>query len=111
MNGRAGLILSALLAFAIGGHGEVNFTTTNTTWKLLKGTAQASFPDPTTWRQPAFNDNSWSSVPAPIYYTATPTEPPFYGGGPVTGTVLTDMINSYTCVFLRKTFTVASAAA
>jgi len=88
----------------------VFFTTTNTTWKLWKGTSEASSPDPTAWREPLFNDANWVSAPAPFYYTTTATEPPFYSGGPVTGTVLSDMQNNYTCIFLRRTFVVTNAA-
>src|SRR3954447_23933686 len=89
---------------------DVYFTTTNASWKLFKGRSEASSPDATAWRLPAFNDASWTDAPAPIYYTSTPTEPPFYNGGPVTGTVLTDMLNSYTCVYLRKSFVVTNAS-
>jgi hypothetical protein len=103
----------ALLGFAwalvLPGRAEVLFSTTNSTWKVLKGFGEASVPN-TAWRLPEFNDSAWFSAPAPFYYTATATEPPFYNGGPVTGTVLGDMLNNYTCVFLRKTFQVTNAA-
>lgn len=104
------LILAALCTFLVStGHCGVVFAT-NTTWKMLKGFSEASSPDPTAWRHLAFNDTSWSSAPAPFYYTSTPTEPPFYTGGPVTGTVINDMLNVYTCIFLRKTFELTNAA-
>ena len=90
---------------------DVIFSATDATWKLFKGLSEASSPDPAAWRQPAFDDTSWAVAPAPFYYTSTPTEPPFYNGGPVTGTVLGDMMNVYTCIFLRKTFVVINAAA
>jgi hypothetical protein len=90
---------------------DIVFSTTNATWKWLKGQAEASTPDSGAWRQPEFNDSSWASAPAPFYYSNTPTEPPFYNCGPVTGTVITDMLGGYTCIFLRKTFAVTNVAA
>ena len=109
MNFRVWLFCGLLLPLT--GRGDVIFTTTNSAWKMLKGLSEASSPDATAWRQPDFEDTSWAAAPAPFYYTSTPTEPPFYNGGPVTGTVLNDMINSYTCLFVRKTFVVTNAAA
>src|SRR5882762_9949514 len=81
-------IIAVILALALPVGAEVYFTTTNAIWKALKGRAEASSPDATIWRQPSLNDSNWSNAPAPIYYTSTATEPPFYNGGPVTGTVL-----------------------
>src|ERR1041385_4843056 len=84
-----------LLSLVMNIRADVLFTT-NTTWRMLKGNAEASSPDPAAWRQPDFNgDTAWAVAPAPFYYTSTATEPPFYNGGPVTGTVLSDMLNSY----------------
>jgi|GEM_PF-723603 len=87
-------------------NGETILGLTGTTWKLLKGRTEASAPDATAWRARGFNDSSWSDAPAPIYFTQAPAEPPFWDGGAVTGTVLDDMWNAYTCVFLRKSFVV-----
>ncbi len=108
---RAFFLLSVVWLSAGGARGDVIFTTTDPSWTMLKGRAEASSPDMAAWRLPAFDDAAWTTAPAPFYYTGTATEPPFYNGGPVTGTVLGDMMNSYTCVFLRRTFTVANAAA
>jgi len=105
------ILLGAVFFAAVCGRAEVYFTNTNAVWKLFKGRSEASSPDATSWRQPGFNDSAWSDAPAPVYYTSTATEPPFYNGGPVIGTVLNDMLNSYTCVFLRKTFTVTNPSA
>jgi len=78
---------------------------------MVKGVSEASAPDATVWRQVDFNETSWITALAPFYYTSTATEPPFYNGGVVFGTVLSDMLNNYTCVFLRKSFVVTNAAA
>lgn len=66
------------------------------TWRYLKAKAEASSPDRTAWRQPAFNDQSWSTGTAPFYY-----------GKPYVGTELSDMRGSYSGVYLRRTFTIA----
>jgi hypothetical protein len=103
-------VLLALIFCSLPGRADVVFGTTNSTWKWLKGRSEASTPDTTAWRQPEFNDASWNSAPAPFYYSNTSTEPPFYNGGAVTGTVITDMVSSYTCIFLRKTFVLTNVA-
>src|SRR4051812_8320990 len=90
---------------------DVVFAPTNTIWKMFKGFTEGSSPDATAWRQIDFDDRTWSKGPAPFYYTSTPTEPPFYDGGPVTGTVITDMLNNYTCLFIRKSFVISNAVA
>src|SRR6266850_2575299 len=110
MNVRLLLIVIFMLSCRSWLRADVIFSPTNATWKVFKGLTEASSPDVTSWRQVGFDDGSWTSAPAPLYYTSTPTEPPFYNGGPVTGTVITDMINNYTCLFLRKTFVVTNAA-
>ena len=58
----------------------------------------------------AFDDSSWTDAPAPVYYSTSATEPPFYTGGAITGTAITGMQNTFSCIFLRKTFTVANPA-
>jgi len=105
------LVLLFLQSVSLQSRAEVLFTTGDTVWKLFKGRSEASSPDSTTWRRVDFDDASWATAPAPFYYSSAPTEPPFYNGGPVTGTVLSDMLNTYTCVFLRKTFVITNAAA
>lgn len=64
-------------------------------WRLLKGTAEASTP-PHVWRQLSFSDLNWAQAPAPIHY----------GESIAGGTVLTDMRNRYSCIFLRRSFQV-----
>ena len=71
---------------------------TNSVWKYFKGVAEASSPDVTAWRALNFDDAAWSSGPAPFYYNE-----------PLVGTALDDMINNYTCVFLRRVFTITNA--
>jgi len=68
------------------------------TWRYRKGTTEASDPG-AAWRRPDFDDGGWASGAAPFGY----------GDGPY-GTDLTGMKDSYSCVFLRKTFTVESPA-
>ncbi len=69
-------------------------------WRYFKGKTEASAPDKAAWRSPSFNDNAWLTGSAPFYFGEN------LGGG----TVLTDMANSYTTLFLRKKFVVANAA-
>ena len=54
----------------------------------------------TAWRNLTFNDSGtrWSSSPAPFHF----------GESLNIGTLLSDMRNVYTCVFLRQTFTVTN---
>src|SRR3954471_19208493 len=68
------------------------------TWKYFKGTAEASNPT-TARRETNFDDSAWASGPAAFYY-----------GENLTGTLLNDMRNVYTTVFLRQNFTVANPA-
>ncbi|MBN1671162.1 MAG: chitobiase/beta-hexosaminidase C-terminal domain-containing protein, partial [Kiritimatiellae bacterium] len=65
------------------------------TWKYRKGTEEGSSPG-WAWRGPDFDDSGWASGAAPFGY----------GVGPF-GTTLDDMQNNYSCVFLRKPFTVS----
>ncbi|MBN1671398.1 MAG: lamin tail domain-containing protein [Kiritimatiellae bacterium] len=67
-------------------------------WRYRKGTLEASYPR-SAWRQPAFDDSGWAAEPAPFGYG----DPPF-------GTTLADMYDSYTCLYMRRTFSVESAA-
>ncbi|MBN1674193.1 MAG: hypothetical protein JXR37_24300, partial [Kiritimatiellae bacterium] len=50
-----------------------------------------------------FDDSGWPSGPAPFGYSSDPAEGPF-------GTTLSDMRNSYTCLFLRNVFAVDNPA-
>ena len=66
----------------------------NSQWSYHKGQSEASNPV-AAWRQPGFNDSSWATGPTPIGYN----------DGAVT--VLEDMRNNYTSVFLRKEFNIS----
>ncbi len=68
-------------------------------WRYFPGRTEASTPDHAAWRQPAFDDTSWASGPAPFFF-----------GEPFTGTELTDMAGHYSSVFLRQTFNVEDPA-
>ncbi|HXI51535.1 MAG TPA: Ig-like domain-containing protein, partial [Candidatus Saccharimonadales bacterium] len=71
----------------------------NSTWKFIKGFSEASVPADA-WRQPGFNDSGWSNAPAPFFFG----DP--YTNATITGTLLSDMLSNYTCIFLRREFTV-----
>ncbi|MBN1672451.1 MAG: chitobiase/beta-hexosaminidase C-terminal domain-containing protein [Kiritimatiellae bacterium] len=67
-----------------------------TTWRYRKGTAEASEPRDD-WRLIDFDDSAWPKGPLPIGF-----------GEAVLNTTLPDMQNSYSSIFVRKTFTVSS---
>jgi len=69
-------------------------------WRYFKGTREASTPDSSAWRNPGFNDAGWSVGPAPF----------FYGEALEGGTVLSDMLNGYTTLYLRHRFHVDDPA-
>src|SRR5690349_2017293 len=69
----------------------------NAAWKYTKGTA----PIPAQWKDATFNDTAWPAANAPFYYGETITG----------GTVVSDMRNNYTTIYLRRTFNIPDAAA
>jgi hypothetical protein len=71
---------------------------TNATWRYVKGRSEASSPDITAWRLLNFNDTNFTTAPAPFWYGDV------YPGG----TQLPDMINTYSCIFMRRTFVVTN---
>lgn len=73
----------------------------DSSWRFLKGTAEASSPDPTLWRLIGYDDSDWSVANAPFWYGDAQPSP---------GTRLNDMRNNYTCIFTRKMFVVTNAA-
>jgi hypothetical protein len=73
--------------------------TSDSTWRFLKGQAEASSPDPAAWREVSFPDAGWITAPEPFWYG---------DAQPSAGTQLPDMRNGYTCVFLRQTFVLAN---
>lgn len=80
------------------------FVQTNSSWRLLKGLAQPSTP-PDAWRQPLFNDSTWSNSFAPFFYG----DP--YSNGVPSFTLLSDMVSNYTTIYLRKPFVVPNRTA
>ena len=72
--------------------------TSNSIWRYFKGTNEASSPT-TLWRALGFDEAGWSTGAGAIGY-----------GDSFITTVLSDMQNNYTTVFLRKTFVVTNAA-
>jgi len=90
------LICSALITQAA----EISIFSTNATWRWLRGTSEASAPDASSWRSNSFNDAAFAPAPAPFWY----------GDVLPGGTQLTDMLGSYSCIFLRRTFVVTNVA-
>jgi len=94
------LLLLALCFLMIGFLGFAHAATTiiprGSNWKYLKGSAEASDPR-SDWRLLDFADSGWSTGNLPLGY-----------GLSGLGTTLSDMPNSYSTVFLRKTFTLTS---
>ena len=76
----------------------------NANWQFIKGLAEASTPADA-WRAPAFDDAGWSNAPTPFYYG----DP--YNTAEIPGTLLSDMQNNYTSIYLRRQFTVANLSA
>jgi len=68
-------------------------------WRWMKGTQEPSPADLAAWREVRFNDAGWAVGPAPFSY-----------GEGLSGTDLGDMRGGYTCVYLRKTFSVGAPA-
>jgi hypothetical protein len=66
-------------------------------WRWLEGWSEASSPDPTAWRHVEFNDSAWPVNNAPFWYGDVQPAP---------GTHLTGMNGNYTCIFMRRTFTI-----
>ncbi|HTD86342.1 MAG TPA: lamin tail domain-containing protein, partial [Candidatus Binatia bacterium] len=89
------LVLTACLAWVQFTDAATTLIPMNSSWKYVKGISEASTPA-NAWRDLAFNDTSWISSPAPFSY-----------GEGLSGTPLNDMNNLYSCVFIRRKFTVA----
>jgi hypothetical protein len=79
-----------LLPFLVAG-GQVHLPA-GSTFRYLKGINAASLD--AGWMNPGFNDSQWSSGSAPFRY-----------GDGTGGTLLSDMQNTYSVVYLRTTFT------
>jgi hypothetical protein len=72
---------------------------TNSLWRFLRGTAEASTPADA-WRQAGFDDSTWEEAPAVFYFGETWA----------VGTLIPDMLNRYSSIFLRRKFTVNNPA-
>lgn len=70
--------------------GQIQFDT-GTSWKYIKGSAAGSLP--ADWMTPSFDDSGWSQGNAPFRY-----------GDGQGGTLLGDMMNSYSTLYLRTSF-------
>lgn len=81
------------------GLGSGELIPAGSTWRYAKGTAEASSPM-AAWRQVGFSDSGWLSGATPMGY-----------GENFITTPLNDMYDNYTTVYLRKSFTLADAAA
>ena len=75
--------------------GQVQFDA-GSLWKYLKGSAAGSLP--ADWITSSFNDSGWSQGNAPFRY-----------GDGQGGTVLGDMMNSYSTLYLRSSFNAFSS--
>ena len=74
---------------------------TNSAWRFRKGTSEASSPT-NAWRAGTFDDSSWDLGVAPFYYDTDS----IYTGN----TLLGDMQNGYTCLFMRQRFFITNVA-
>ncbi len=79
----------------------------NSVWRYLGGLTEASVPS-STWRFPGeYSDEDWPAAPAPFFYG----DPYTNLAAGITGTLLSNMRSNYSCIFLRKEFTVANLSA
>ncbi len=75
---------------------------TDADWRYFKGTSEASNPT-NAWRDTEFTDSAWLTGVGPFHFGTNPQG----GDDELTGgTILSDMRNNYSCVFLRKSFEV-----
>jgi hypothetical protein len=91
----------AVLAFSGSAFAEVVIPT-NSVWRFVRGTNEASAPTGTEWRTNTFDDSSWEAAQAPFYFGTNYT--------PATGTLLSDIYSNYNCIMLRSTFYVSNVA-
>jgi hypothetical protein len=79
-----------MLAFCFGLSAQINFST-QSQYKFIKGSNATTLES--NWMDPGFNDSGWQTGNSPFRY-----------GDGSSGTVLSDMINNYSTVYLRTTF-------
>jgi hypothetical protein len=92
---RSLLVLFLTGSFMVTAFSQINFPS-NSTYRYLKGSQAASLGGD--WVNTGFNDSGWSLGDAPFWY-----------GDGTGGTELTDMINTYSTLYLRSTFVAVNA--
>jgi len=96
-----GLILVLGLSARVCAETEI-LISTDDAWRFKKGTSEASNPT-NLWRETDFDDSSWAVAPTPLHYGTNAVG----GDDELTGgTILNDMQDNYSCIFLRKTIVV-----
>src|SRR5207247_5452843 len=98
--------ISLALVFVAAPSQAVLIFSTNATWKYFKGRSEASSPDTTAWRSRTFDDSAWAQGAAAFYYDTDTNPATRYSGN----TVLSDMQNTYSSVYLRRTFVLTNLA-
>src|ERR1039458_8583965 len=73
-------------------------------WNWRKGTNEASTPI-TSWRTNKVNDATWVPGTTPFSYGTNSTG---RDDGVTSGTIVNGMINTYRCIFLRRTFVITN---
>ena len=75
-------------------------------WRWLPGTNEVSTPF-TAWRTNGFDDSTWLAGLTPFSYGTNATG---RDDGVTSGTVVSNMINKFSCIFLRRTFVITNVA-
>jgi len=96
----------ALNLFATASWAQEIVLTNGATWRWLPGTNEASTPF-TAWRTNGFNDAAWLAGPAPFSYGSNASG---RDDGLTNGTVISNMRQNFSCIFLRRTFVVTNVA-
>lgn len=105
--GRCRLWLALAFAFLVTAGGAQEIVIPNgATWRWRPGTNEVSTPF-TAWRTNGFNDTAWLSGPAPFSYGNNASG---RDDGVTTGTVVSNMINNFSCIFLRRAFVITNVA-
>ena len=84
-----------LAATSVSGLASESLLKSGAPWKWFKGSTEASTPAGA-WRDPAFNDTAWLSGSTPF----------FYGKDLTNGTLIADMKDHYSSIFLRAHFNI-----
>jgi hypothetical protein len=89
--------LMVLLVLWTAGADAATLIPTNAVWRYFKGQSEASLPQVAAWRLTAFDDTTWANGAAPFFYNES-----------LSGTLLSDMANNYTSLFLRQKFAITN---